>query len=72
MTKVRLEYLIDKSRDEEVALENGRSVEDLLKAVGLTKDPDNYMVVVNGKNRFPTDLLNDGDRVKVFIAMSGG
>ena len=54
-----------------VQLPTGATVADLLKNLE-GKDPEAYMVVVDGKNRLPHHPLQDNDHVELLLWMAGG
>lgn len=56
----------------EVKIPPGSMVVDLLKALKVDIDINSVLLVVNGRSAELTQLLNDGDRVNLIPAISGG
>ncbi len=53
-------------------LNKGDTVTELLRALNINTPAAAMMIFVNRKNAAPDQLLNDGDDVRVFPALSGG
>lgn len=78
MIKVRVrlyaslnKYSLNENNFFDVELEEGSSVEGLLKKLGI---PPKYatLVIVNGNQQKKTAILQDGDEVRLFPPVAGG
>lgn len=63
--------LLAEHQSRQVQLENGATVGDLLELLKLPVKEE-ALVVINGKNKLPDYLLQDGDKVAIFPIMDGG
>ena len=54
-----------------VALDEGASIRDLLRGIGLSEKEAGFFVV-NSVPRKLTDRLSNGDEVSVFLPLAGG
>ncbi|MBA1336936.1 MAG: hypothetical protein HPY66_3372 [Firmicutes bacterium] len=72
MKSVKLEIFAgSESIVKEINLDDDKTVRDLLTENGID-EINEYIVIINGVNTFDSYILQHGDRVKVFPAMSGG
>jgi len=53
-------------------MNKGDTVTELLRALDIDTPSEAMMVFINRKNAVPNQLLNDGDDVRLFPALSGG
>jgi len=72
MIRVNVYFITDKGEQAEVReMQDNATLKDLIRNLQI-QSPDQYIFIVNGKNRLGDYLLDDGDEVKIFIAMAGG
>lgn len=56
----------------QVELPEGSCVENLLERLEIALQPEDLLLVVNGRTAPPDQVLADGDRVNLIPAISGG
>jgi sulfur carrier protein ThiS len=56
----------------EVTLPDGSTLADLLDHLALPRRDDSVLLVINGRQAEPEDVLRDTDEVHVIPALSGG
>jgi len=71
MITVQVEFLWNQEK-KIVDLEEKCNIEALFDKLELVGDVKDFFYVVNGLNKMKDYILEDGDHVKVFPAMSGG
>ena len=69
--KVHLAWINENNKTENLSLPKNSTVRDLLNALRID-NYENYIVVVNGRNRLPDHPLTNGDQIKLLLAMAGG
>jgi len=63
---------IGASGPQSVAVPAGTNVGELLTGMCGLPAQLQYFIALNGRRASPVDLLHDGDRVRIFMQLSGG
>jgi len=71
MITVQVEFLWNKDK-KIIDLEEESNIEALFDKLELVGNVKDFFYVVNGANKMKEYILEDGDHVKIFPAMSGG
>jgi sulfur carrier protein ThiS len=56
----------------EYEISEGSTIEDLLKKLNIVINPEDLLLAVNGRTAFHDHVLEEGDRVDLIPAISGG
>jgi sulfur carrier protein ThiS len=55
----------------DVTLNEGNTIQDLLRTLNLPEDMAKFFFVSGASKRL-TDIVNDGDEINIFVPVSGG
>ncbi len=65
-----MEIIVRQKKEKKIKVEDGRSIGDLLKNLGINKET--VLVAKNGEISLEEEILREGDVVEIISVISGG
>lgn len=72
MIKIKVKNIAESSDEDNYLIELGSDLVDLFHYLSLDGSVSDYFFVVNGKNKTPDYILEEGASILIFRAMCGG
>ncbi|RQD70002.1 MAG: MoaD/ThiS family protein [Tindallia sp. MSAO_Bac2] len=68
---VQVKWMTDSRKTEVIDIHEKATVGELLNKLNINNHED-FLIVINGKNRLSDYVLHNEDQVKIFHSMAGG